>query len=363
MNACTNPDVLKVIFFGKLLVNIVKTVVPIGLIVFGMFDFSKGLIGGEGGGKKGANILFFKRLLYAILIFLVPWIVEVVIVSLGDLADGVNITDCLQNANNNYILERTNKIAEEYLAIAEEQRTAGAVIDAASAIENVTDSELRKQLQSRLEELKEQIEIENATADDSTPNVDSNPTPNPDSNPTIINGIQGKYYAPIQSNDTYTFNSKSSTGKCGVVYHDIAIREGVKVYAGMDGTATFRQTTSTAVVSGKTVLTSYGTHVRLTSGNTTIIYGHLSKFSDDIVTPNLQTCPKNGEDAPCGANRYQSTSVTIATKDVKKGDLIGYTGDTGNSSGPHLHVEIQTEKGCICDPYAAFGMREDACKK
>lgn len=59
--------------------------------------------------------------------------------------------------------------------------------------------------------------------------------------------------------------------------------------------------------------------VRHTDGNTTL-YAHLS----DITV------------------RLWAT--------VKKGDLIGYSGNTGNSTGPHLHFEVRGPDGKAFDP-------------
>ena len=44
VDACTNPDILRVIYFGRLIVDIVKIVIPIGLIIMGMIDFSKSIV-------------------------------------------------------------------------------------------------------------------------------------------------------------------------------------------------------------------------------------------------------------------------------------------------------------------------------
>ena len=35
---------------------------------------------------------------------------------------------------------------------------------------------------------------------------------------------------------------------------------------------------------------------------------------------------------------------------ISKGDIIGYTGDTGGLSGPHLHFEIRNKNGQTLNP-------------
>ena len=106
MEACTNPDILRVIYFFSLILDIVKIIVPIGIIVFGIIGFSKAVISGDEKEQKKSFNLFGKRLLYGVLIFAVPWIVEVFMITLGDLIDKDNMgnfTDCLENANSECI--------------------------------------------------------------------------------------------------------------------------------------------------------------------------------------------------------------------------------------------------------------------
>lgn len=102
MEACTNPEILKVIYFFLLIVDIVKIVIPIILIILGIIDFSKSVVISDEKVQKKSLNLFLKRLLYGILVFAVPWIVEVVAIALGNVLgdkDTVNFTDCLENAN------------------------------------------------------------------------------------------------------------------------------------------------------------------------------------------------------------------------------------------------------------------------
>ena len=108
VDACTNPDILRVIYFAKLILDIVKIIIPVGLIIMGMIDFSKSVVTSDEGSQKKNVKLFVKRIIFAILVFAVPWIVETLIVSLGNLTDGVNFTDCLENAESDCIEQIEN---------------------------------------------------------------------------------------------------------------------------------------------------------------------------------------------------------------------------------------------------------------
>lgn len=102
---CENPEVLKVIYFASIIVDIVKIIIPIGLVVMAMMDFSKGVTSNNDGDNKKNFSRLIKRFVYAVLIFTVPWIVKIIIINLGNLTKDVNYTDCLENATSEKIAE------------------------------------------------------------------------------------------------------------------------------------------------------------------------------------------------------------------------------------------------------------------
>ncbi len=81
----------------------------------------------------------------------------------------------------------------------------------------------------------------------------------------------------------------------------------------------------------------YGRAVYLTMADgKTAVYGHMQRFRDDLedhVQKYRRDKCSNDADLWFDAGRYP----------VRQGDLIGYSGNSGSSGGPHLHFELRDD--------------------
>jgi hypothetical protein len=116
--------------------------------------------------------------------------------------------------------------------------------------------------------------------------------------------------------------------------------EGLKVFASADG----------YVSRIKISHYGYGKALYITHPNGyTTVYAHLQKFAPKI-------------EAYIKSLQYQKESFEVETFPkasellVKKNDIIGYSGNTGGSAGPHLHFEIRDDQERPLNPML-FGIK------
>ena len=95
-------------------------------------------------------------------------------------------------------------------------------------------------------------------------------------------------------------------------------------------------------------------YLKLDDGNT-ILYAHLDKFQDsmEILSKKYQIEQENNF-IDVYFNEYDYI--------VNKGDIVGYCGDTGSISGPHLHFEIRDSEGKPINPLTNYYAVSDTLK-
>ena len=84
-------------------------------------------------------------------------------------------------------------------------------------------------------------------------------------------------------------------------------------------------------------------YLQLNDGNI-VLYSHLNNFNNEIDQL-VKTLYKKYNSS--FFDHYLNENEKI---EIKKGEIIGYTGDTGSLSGPHLHFEIRNNKNEPINP-------------
>lgn len=107
LSYCGPSALLRVFYFFKIILHIAFIIIPIILIVMLFVDFTKAAMAPDDSKAKKITGIAIKRIIYAVVIFLVPTIVAIFNSVLGDL--GVNYTACF----NDFSLEAINKLAKE----------------------------------------------------------------------------------------------------------------------------------------------------------------------------------------------------------------------------------------------------------
>lgn len=86
--------------FTSLAVNAIKVVVPILLIFFGMLDLAKAVMSNDEKEMKGAQGKFIRRAIYAVVVFFVVAVVQLVFSTLGNAEQNSEDNKSTENAAN-----------------------------------------------------------------------------------------------------------------------------------------------------------------------------------------------------------------------------------------------------------------------
>jgi len=163
------------------------------------------------------------------------------------------------------------------------------------------------------------------------------------------------FFTLILANESYLWPTNASTTVTALFgeerphrYHGgIDIRTwgkiGYKLFATGDGYITRIRTGSKGY--GKAL------YIQLSDGNTAV-YAHLDTF-----IPTLNTTARSLQ------QYYNSYTIDHAFKPnefpVRRGDLIGYSGDTGGISGAHLHFELRDEFENPLNPLEFYSIKDN----
>ena len=99
---CGGADILRILKFVFILLDLVLFIVPIGLIIMVMLDFAKNVIAGkEDEMKKNINMVV-KRIIYCMVIFLIPTIVNFAVNFVSGTGDNIaaKASWCIDYAKN-----------------------------------------------------------------------------------------------------------------------------------------------------------------------------------------------------------------------------------------------------------------------
>lgn len=99
MDFC-NSTMWPIVSIVRNVVNLIKFGIPVILIIFGMLDLGKAVMAGKEDEMKKAQSTLIKRVIYAVLVFLVITIVQFVMSIVSDAGVGEGASDT--NTNNWY---------------------------------------------------------------------------------------------------------------------------------------------------------------------------------------------------------------------------------------------------------------------
>ena len=160
LSVCGNPNVLRVIQIVKIIITIIKIVVPIGLIVRCMLDYMSAVSDSDNSALNKTNKIVVKRLIAATLIFFIPTFVNII----ADITENdLEYSSCITNATSENIRAAFINYATNHIDNAKNSLTESDYNIALNYINNnIKDENDKQALLSKLDTAKSYIDLKTA---------------------------------------------------------------------------------------------------------------------------------------------------------------------------------------------------------
>ena len=308
MSFCDSPDILKIMRLIRMVIMIVKIVVPLALMISLMLGFVRAIIDKNQDALQKELNNATKKMISAVLIFLIPTFVTLII---GVASSDITYAACFNNATRENIDKAYVARAQKFLAEANESLSRPDYLAASTAISNIKDEEQKEELKKQLDELKEKM----------------------DEKEKSMRNTSGAYMWPIKQSTSITacFGAVDEVHDGHGAIDIGGVTSDTPIFAIAAGTVTYPKSSSNIshpnealssadIRAGKCI--GCGNYVTIDHENgITSTYCHLS--------PN---------------------TITVVKGDyVSQGDILGYAGTSGCSTGYHLHLAIK-QNGTAVDP-------------
>ena len=159
LDICSNPYTLKVFKIVRIVIKIIRIVVPIMLIVSVMIDFMKEITNKTNDFSSIGNLVF-KKILAAVLVFLIPTIISIISTSTGLNTD--SYMSCLNNSTNENIEKYQVEYAKRLMNNAKKNFNNSEYNIVKAEVIKIKDDSIRKTMIDELDKYKKDFEEERA---------------------------------------------------------------------------------------------------------------------------------------------------------------------------------------------------------
>lgn len=159
LTACNDGHVLTTVMIVLKILNIIKVLLAVIVIIFGIIDFSKVVVDSKDGKLGEAISMFVKRIIAALIVFFVPTIINGVLKAVS--SEAHNYKECIENATPEGIKNAYYNKAKEMIKDAKENLDTSTYADALSYLSNVKDDSRKAELEKELKQVKEYVDLMN----------------------------------------------------------------------------------------------------------------------------------------------------------------------------------------------------------